>query len=118
MPAVCQYRSNRQGAHFRQENGHSVLNGGVRIINMSSADFRDVEIEGDIFAKIFASLHFEDQDSDGVPTDTVAGNISIGHLANIDIKGPVRVEGNLSCSPAGTVSGSTPTVTGSDTCYP
>ena len=103
-----------QGAHFRQEGGHSVLNGGVRLLNMSSADFRDVEIDGDVFAKIFASLRFEDQDSDGLPTDTVSGDISIEHLANIDVKGSVSLDGNLSCSSAGTSSGATPTVTGSD----
>ena len=106
-----------QGAHFRQEGGHSALNGGVRLLNMSSADFRDVEINGNVFAKIFASLRFEDQDSDGLPTYTVSGNITIEHLANIDVKGDVRLDGNLSCSDGGTHSGNNPTITGSDTCY-
>lgn len=111
----------KQGSTFRQQNGHAVFNGRVSVYHMSNADFRDVEINGDVDVTLFGSLLLRDENSDGVATDTVIGTTTIGHLSNLEVRGTnVGLNGDLVCVGLvpGTVTGDPPLISGSDSCTP
>jgi len=100
------------GSTFRQDKGHATVNGDLFFGNMTNAEFRDVEITGDVDVRLFGSLRLRDNNSDGFATNTVTGTTTVGYLSNLDVTGTVRFDGDIDLCSGGTSSGDVPTFIG------
>ncbi len=85
------------GSTFRQDLGHDTIVGRVVVFNMTNADFRDVDITGNVSVSLNSVLRLRDQGR--VPGNvTVTGTINISsHIANFDGSSPVTVNGDVNC---------------------
>ena len=81
------------GSTFRQDGGHDEIVGKVVVFNMTNADFRNVDITGDITVFLNSVLRLRDQ---GAPP-TVNGNIIVGAESIADFKNSALIEGNVVC---------------------
>ncbi len=91
------------GSTFSQKEGHDTIVGAVTIFNMTNADFRDVDITGNVAVVLNSVLRLRDQGR--VPDNvTVAGNIDISDSGSIaEFRDGTRISGTVACLGSGTV---------------
>ncbi len=85
------------GSTFRQDGGRDTIMGTVQVLNMSNAEFRDVNITGDIYLFQIAVLRMRNPRSDPLNV-TVTGDINI-NLPNLArFSNPLAlIDGNINC---------------------
>ena len=85
------------GSTFRQDGGHDTIIGNVQVINMSNAEFRDVNITGDINLLQISVLRMRNPGTDPLNV-TVTGNININQPNLARFSNPLaRIAGNVNC---------------------
>lgn len=85
------------GSTFRQDGGHDTIVGNVSIFNMTNADFRDVDITGNVDLFLNSNLRLRDQGT--VPGNvTVTGNININRSNLAQFRSSAVINGNINCN--------------------
>jgi hypothetical protein len=85
------------GSTFRQDGGRDTIMGKVQVLNMSNADFRNVNIFGDIDLLQISVLRMRNPSSDPLNV-TVIGDININQPNLARFSNPMAViDGNINC---------------------
>ncbi len=83
------------GSTFRQDLGHDLIAGAVRVLNMGNADFRDAEINGSIQVVETSNLR--------VRNSALTGFINIAPRSLAVFNSSATVDGIVNCQGSGTV---------------
>lgn len=81
---------------FRQRGSHATIEGGVKIVNMSYADFNNASITGAINVKRFGELRLL-----GGTNTSVTGVTTVGELGLIQINDDVVLNNDVNCVDGG-----------------